>query len=195
MMAQSSFYAYISRMKHIYRWSLMKNSYEESLSVHTMDTAFIAHALGLLRNKRFNGNIDVERLVMLAMYHDCSEILTGDMPTPIKYYNPEIKDAYKKVEKVANEKLVSLLPKDLQDDYRPLFTHEGEDKELLILLKAADKISALIKCVEEEKSGNTEFSKAKESTLKAILDMHVPEAEVFLSDFLPSYGLTIDELN
>lgn len=194
-MQESRFYAYISRMKHIFRWSLMKNSQEESLSVHTLDTAVIAHCLGLLRNRRFGGSCDVERLVMLAMYHDCSEILTGDMPTPIKYYNPEIKEAYKKVEIVANQKLLEMLPEDLRPDYEPLFIHANEDPELLKLLKAADKISALIKCVEEENSGNKEFSKAKISITESIKEMKLPEADTFIKEFLPSYGLTIDELN
>ena len=194
-MQQSRFYAYLSRMKHIFRWSLMKNSQQESLSVHTLDTAVIAHCLGLLRNRRFGGSCDVNRLVLLAMYHDCSEILTGDMPTPIKYYNPEIKDAYKKVEAVANEKLVSMLPEDLRGDYRPLFCHENEDAELLHLLKAADKLSALVKCIEEENAGNREFVKAKQSTLRSIEEMRLPEADAFVAEFLPSYGLTVDELN
>ena len=194
-MQESRFYAYISRMKHIFRWSLMKNSQEESLSVHTLDTAVIAHCLGLLRNRRFGGNCDVQRLVMLAMYHDCSEILTGDMPTPIKYYNPEIKEAYKKVEIVANQKLLEMLPEDLRPDYEPLLIHTNEDPELLKLLKAADKISALIKCVEEENSGNREFSKAKISIAESIKEMELPEADTFINEFLPSYGLTIDELN
>ena len=173
----------------------MKNSQEESLSVHTLDTAVIAHCLGVLRNRRFGGKCDVERLVMLAMYHDCSEILTGDMPTPIKYYNPEIKEAYKKVEVIANKKLLDMLPEDLSPDYEPYFDHSGEDPELLKLLKAADKISALIKCVEEENSGNREFSKAKISIMESIAEMQLPEADTFVRDFLPSYGLTIDELN
>ena len=194
-MKESRFYAYISRMKHIFRWSLMKNSQQESLSVHTLDTAVIAHSLGILRNRRFGGNCNVERLVMLAMYHDCSEILTGDMPTPIKYYNPEIKEAYKEVEAVANKKLLEMLPEDLRPDYKPFFDHSGEDPELLKLLKAADKISALIKCVEEENSGNREFSKAKISILESIEKMEIPEATTFVEEFLPSYGLTIDELN
>ena len=194
-MQESRFYAYLSRMKHIFRWSLMKNSQQESLSVHTLDTAVIAHALGLLRNRRFGGSCDVERLVLLAIYHDCSEILTGDMPTPIKYYNPEIKAAYKEVEAVANKKLVEMLPEDLREDYAPLLEHDGEDPELLKLLKAADKISALVKCVEEENSGNKEFSKAKLSIMESIKEMRLPEADAFISEFLPSYGLTIDELN
>ena len=194
-MKESRFYAYLSRMKHIFRWSLMKNSQPESLSVHTLDTAVIAHALGLLRNRRFGGQCDVDQLVLLAIYHDCSEILTGDMPTPIKYYNPEIKNAYKQVETVANNKLVAMLPDDLKDDYRPLLTHENVDSELLRLLKAADKISALVKCVEEENSGNREFSKARQSILDSICAMNLPEADTFVKEFLPSYGLTIDELN
>ena len=194
-MQESRFYAYLSRMKHIFRWSLMKNSQQESLSVHTLDTAVIAHALGLLRNRRFGGSCDVERLVLLAIYHDCSEILTGDMPTPIKYYNPEIKAAYKEVEAVANKKLVEMLPEDLRADYAPLLEHGGEYPELLKLLKAADKISALVKCVEEENSGNKEFSKAKLSIMESIKEMRLPEADAFISEFLPSYGLTIDELN
>jgi len=173
----------------------MKNSQRESLSVHTLDTAVIAHALGILRNRRFGGNCNVERLVLLAIYHDCSEILTGDLPTPIKYYNPDIKAAYKNIEIVANEKLLGMLPEDMRPDYEPLFNHSGEDPELLKLLKAADKISALIKCVEEENSGNKEFSKAKLSILNSIEDMRLPEADTFISEFLPSYGLTIDELN
>ncbi|MBR5310821.1 MAG: 5'-deoxynucleotidase [Oscillospiraceae bacterium] len=194
-MPESRFYAYISRMKHIFRWSLMKNSQEESLSVHTLDTAVIAHCLGVLRNRRFGGNCNVERLVLLAMYHDCSEILTGDMPTPIKYYNPEIKEAYKKVEVIANQKLLEMLPEDLRPEYEPYFIHSDEDPELLKLLKAADKISALIKCVEEENSGNREFSKAKISILDSLHQMELLEAETFIKEFLPSYGLTIDELN
>lgn len=173
----------------------MKNSQPESLSVHTLDTAVVAHCLGVLRNRRFGGNCDVQRLVMLAMYHDCSEILTGDMPTPIKYYNPDIKEAYKKVEAVANQKLLEMLPEDLRPDYEMFFDHSGEDPELLKLLKAADKISALIKCIEEENSGNHEFSKAKISITTSLEEMEIPEVKTFLTEFLPSYGLTIDELN
>ncbi len=194
-MKESKFYAYISRMKHIFRWSLMKNIQPESISVHTLDTAVVAHCLGVLRNRRFQGNCDVQRLVMLAMYHDCSEILTGDMPTPIKYYNPDIKEAYKKVEAVANRKLLEMLPEDLRPDYEMFFDHSGEDPELLKLLKAADKISALIKCIEEENSGNHEFSKAKISIMTSLEEMEIPEVKTFLTEFLPSYGLTIDELN
>ncbi|HPR39758.1 MAG TPA: 5'-deoxynucleotidase [Oscillospiraceae bacterium] len=194
-MAESRFYAYLSRMKHIFRWPLMRNSQPESLSVHTLDTAVVAHALGLLRNRRFGGNCDVERLVLLALYHDCGEILTGDMPTPIKYFNPEINRAYKTVESFATHRLAEMLPEDLQADYLPLLDHSGEDPELLRLLKAADKISALIKCVEEENAGNREFSRAKISIGKAIADMHLPEADTFVAEFLPSYGLTLDELD
>jgi len=193
-MKGSKFYAYLSRMKHIFRWQLMKNSQPESLSVHTLDTVVIAHALGLLRLRRFGGKCDVDRLIQLAVYHDCSEIITGDMPTPIKYYNPEIKRAYKEVEAVANRKLSDMAPDDLRSDYASLLDHTGEDPELLRLLKAADKLSALVKCVEEENSGNHEFSRAKESILASIKEMRLPEADVFIDEFLPSYGLTLDEL-
>ena len=182
-------------MKHIFRWSLMKNSQQESLSVHTLDTAVIAHCLGLLRNRRFDKSLNAEKAALIGLYHDSTEILTGDMPTPIKYYNPEIKEAYKEVEAVANKKLLEMLPEDLRLDYKPYFDHSGEDPELLKLLKAADKISALIKCVEEENSGNREFSKAKISIMESIAEMQLPEADTFVRDFLPSYGLTIDELN
>ena len=130
---------------------------------------------------------------MLAMYHDCSEILTGDMPTPIKYYNPEIKEAYKEVEAVANKKLLEMLPEDLRPDYKPFFDHSGEDPELLKLLKAADKISALIKCVEEGKSGNREFASAEKSTRESIAALKCPEADYFIENFLPAFLETIDE--
>lgn len=193
-MSKSKFYAYLSRMKHIYRWQLMRNSQNESLSVHSFDTAVIAHALGLLRIRKFNKECDVNRLVLLALYHDCSEIITGDMPTPVKYYNPEIKTAYKSVEKVANNRLADMAPDELKDDYRSLLDHSGEDKELLKLLKAADKISAIVKCIEEENSGNHEFVLAKQSLLESVRNMNIAEANYYIDECLPSYGLTLDEI-
>ena len=171
----------------------MKNSQEESLSVHTLDTwssptRWVFCGCGGLRP------CDVDRLVQLAIYHDCSEIITGDMPTPIKYYNPEIKRAYKDVEDVANERLADIAPPELRADYAALLDHKNEDPELLRLLKAADKLSALVKCVEEENSGSREFSRAKESILASITEMGLPEADAFIAECLPSYGLTLDEL-
>ena len=191
----SHFYAMLSRMKNINRWGLMRNTRNENLSEHTLEVAFIAHALAVIGNKRLGKNINADKVAVSAMFHDTSEIITGDMPTPIKYYNPEIKEAYKEVEAVANKKLLGMLPEDLRPDYEPFFDHSGEDPELLKLLKAADKISALIKCVEEENSGNREFSKAKISIMESIEKMGIPEAKTFVEEFLPSYGLTIDELN
>lgn len=131
---------------------------------------------------------------MIAMYHDCSEIITGDMPTPVKYYNPDIKNIYHEIEDKANESLLGMLPEDLRESYREYFFKEEEDAELWVLVKAADKISALIKCIEEEKAGNREFVNAREATEESIMSMNVPEASEFIREFIPSYGLTLDNL-
>ncbi len=189
----SRFFALISRMKYINRWSTMRSTITENISEHSLDVAFISHALALIRNRRFGGNVDPERCALLAMYHDVTEIITGDLPTPIKYYSREIRGAYDEVEKKAEQKLVSRLPEDLQDDYRPLFSRTEEESELWDLVKAADKISALIKCIEERQMGNTEFRSAERSTLEAIKALKVPEADVFLEEFIPAYSMTIDE--
>ncbi|MBQ7070010.1 MAG: 5'-deoxynucleotidase [Ruminococcus sp.] len=189
----SRFFALISRMKYINRWSTMRSTITENISEHSLDVAFISHALALIRNRRFGGNVDPERCALLAMYHDVTEIITGDLPTPIKYYSREIRGAYDEVEKKAEQKLVSCLPEDLQDDYRPLFSRTEEESELWDLVKAADKISALIKCIEERQMGNTEFRSAERSTLEAIKALKVPEADVFLEEFIPAYSMTIDE--
>ena len=189
----SRFFALISRMKYINRWSTMRSTITENISEHSLDVAFISHALALIRNRRFGGNVDPERCALLAMYHDVTEIITGDLPTPIKYYSREIRGAYDEVEKKAEQKLVSCLPEDLQDDYRPLFSRTEEESELWDLVKAADKISALIKCLEERQMGNTEFRSAERSTLEAIKALKVPEADVFLEEFIPAYSMTIDE--
>ena len=189
----SRFFALISRMKYINRWSTMRSTKTENISEHSLDVAFISHALALIRNRRFGGNVDPERCALLAMYHDVTEIITGDLPTPIKYYSREIRGAYDEVEKKAEQKLVSCLPEDLQDDYRPLFSRTEEESELWDLVKAADKISALIKCIEERQMGNTEFRSAERSTLEAIKALKVPEADVFLEEFIPAYSMTIDE--
>ncbi len=192
-MSENRFFAILSRMKYINRWGLMRNTIKENLSEHSLDTAFIAHALAVIRNKRFGGNINAERCALLAMYHDATEILTGDLPTPIKYFDPEIKTAYDKVEKNATDRMITYLPKDMQEDFRPLFEKDPEDAELWKLVKAADKISALIKCIEERKMGNVDFSQAERSTLELIHKLDCSEAEVFINEFLPSYDLTLDE--
>ncbi len=191
-----NFFALINRMKYINRWGLMRNSREENLSEHSLDTAVIAHALAVINNVRFNGNLNPERIAVLAMYHDASEIITGDLPTPVKYANDDIKQAYKDVEKHAIKNLCDKLPLDLREAYADILNFNGEnDKLYKSYIKAADKISALIKCLEEKQSGNTEFKKAELSTLSAINSIDLPEVKVFLEEFLPSYDLTLDELS
>ena len=188
------FFAMLSRMKNIYRWGLMRNTRNENLCEHSFETAVIAHALAVIRNTRFGGHVDEERAALLALFHDSTEILTGDMPTPVKYYDPEIRSAYRKVEKVARDRLLGFLPDDMKPAYRPLLGEPlPSDRELLPLVKAADKISAIIKCVEEKRMGNKEFASAEASLLRTVEEMHLPEADFFLSDFLPSYSLTLDE--
>lgn len=188
------FYAMLSRMKYINRWGLMHNTREENLCEHSFETAVIAHALAVLRNTRFGGNVNPERAALLALYHDATEIFTGDLPTPVKYYNPEIRSAYGEVEKTARKKLLSLLPADLKPGYESILTASDEgDRALLPLVKAADKLSAVIKCMEEKGMGNSEFSKAEISLRSAVAEMHLPEADCFMEEFLPSYQLTLDE--
>lgn len=190
---ESKFFAIISRMKYISRWGLMRSTMPENISEHSLETAFIAHVLALYRNVRFGGNVDPERAALLAMYHDVTEIITGDLPTPVKYYNPEIKAEYSKLEEMAKNKLVGFLPEDLRKYYEPLFGKTDEEAELWKLVKAADKLSALIKCMEERLMGNSEFINAEKSTLESIHEMGLPEAEEFIKEFLLSYKLTLDD--
>lgn len=186
----SHFYAMLSRMKNIYRWGLMRNTRKENLSEHSLEVAFIAHALAVIRNKRFGGNLNAERIATAAMFHDTSEIITGDMPTPIKYFNEDIKDAFKQIEALADDKLIHLLPEDLRDDFYTLYNPTDEEKKII---KAADKLSALIKCIEENAIGNREFICAEEATRKSIDSFDMPEVKVFLEEFIPSFSLTLDE--
>ncbi len=194
-----NFFATISRMKYIDRWALMRNSRNENLSEHSLEVAMIAHALCVIGNARYERNLNADRAALIGLYHDSSEIITGDMPTPVKYYNPEIKDAYKQVEKIAEYKLLEKLPADLRPAFEEIYksTNSAEDKYMRRLVKAADKLSAYIKCIEEEKAGNTEFSTAKESVGKAIekLRTELPEVDDFVKEFLPPYGKTLDELS
>ena len=186
------FFAYINRMRFIQRWSLMRNSYTENIQEHSHQTAVLAHALAVLRNERFGGQVDVGAVAVAALYHDAGEILTGDMPTPIKYYNPDIRDAYKQVEAIACRKLTGMLPEKLRGLYADLLT--PADPQVEELVKAADKLSAHIKCLEEQKAGNDEFRAAAHQTRQALEKMHLPEVDLFLRDFLPSFRLTLDEL-
>ncbi len=188
------FYAMMSRMKYIERWALMRNSSPENISEHSLEVAMIAQALAIIGNVRFGKNYNPERCAVIALYHDCSEIITGDMPTPVKYYNKDIKHIYHEIEDNANESLLSMLPDDIAKEYRQYFFKQEDDAELWKLVKAADKLSALVKCIEEENFGNREFSSAKEATRSAIREMNVPEADEFLREFVPSYSLTLDNL-
>lgn len=196
---ESTFFAMISRMKYIERWALMRSSRPESLSEHSLDVAMIAHALCLIGNVRYGRNLNAERAALIGLYHDASEIITGDMPTPVKYYNSEISSAYKNVERVAEYKLLGKLPADLRPVYEKiLIPQSGEEENYLRkLVKAADKISAYIKCIEEETSGNQEFRTARESIGKTLekLRKDLPEVDDFLEEFLPAYGKTLDELS
>ena len=184
------FFALLSRMKNIYRWGLMRNTRHENLSEHSLETAFIAHALATIRNRRLGGDVDANAVAAAAMFHDTSEIITGDMPTPVKYYNDEIKTIYKKIEATAADRLLSTLPEDLRSDYTALYSPDDQTKRII---KAADKISAYIKCIEETNSGNREFEAAKESTLKLIHELNMPEAEIFLEEFAESFSLPLDQ--
>ena len=190
------FFAMLSRMKYINRWGLMRNTRHENLSEHSLETAIVAHALAVIGNTKFGRKANPERAAALALLHDAGEIITGDLPTPVKYYSPDIRAAYGEVESMAVERLVSMLPLELRPAYRELMTLSAPgDQELLPLVKAADRISAVIKCMEERLSGNQDFREAEESTWRALMEMDLPEAEYFMREFLPSYGLTLDEQN
>lgn len=192
------FFATVSRMKYINRWALMRNSRMEDLSEHSLEVAMIAHALCMIGNVRYRKHLNGERAAVIALYHDASEIITGDLPTPVKYYSEEIRDAYKNVESLAEDQLLEELPDDLKGIYRSILKADTseEDRVLRRYVKAADKLSALIKCIEEESAGNTEFKTAKISTEESLKEMipEIPEIGDFITEFLSSYGSTLDEL-
>ena len=190
----SHFFAYLSRMKFIRRWGLMHNTYPENIQEHSLRVAIIAHALGVIRNRLFQGRTNPERIAVLALFHDASEVLTGDLPTPVKYFNPEIRSAYLAIETVAKRKLLDMVPGELQEDYRPLFFEQDEDREDRDLVKAADRLAAYIKCLEELAAGNHEFSKAEKTLRQSVEALTLPEARYFLDTFVPSFKLTLDEL-
>lgn len=190
----SSFFAMMSRMKYINRWALMRNSYPENISEHSLEVGMIAHVLALISNKKLGNHYNAEKTALIGMYHDCTEIITGDMPTPIKYYNRDTKEAYKNVEEEAAKQLLGLLPDYLYEEYEGLLLPKEEDAYLWKLVKAADRISAYIKCVEEEKAGNREFSNAKAATYEKLTAMDLPEVRIFLQVFAEAYKKTLDEL-
>lgn len=189
---RSHFFAYVSRMRFIQRWALMRNTAQENVQEHSHQVAVLAHALAVIRNEKFGGNVDAGQVAVAALYHDASEILTGDMPTPIKYDNPDIQRAYKEVEAVAEKKLLHMLPEELQGVYASVITGQGGEIEELV--KAADKLSAYIKCVEELKAGNHEFREAAAQTRKALETYEMPEIAYFMGTFMDSFSLTLDEL-
>lgn len=192
---QSHFFAHLSRLKLISRWPLMRNVRTENVSEHSLQVAFVAHALAIIKNRKFNGNVNPERVALLAMYHDASEVLTGDMPTPIKYYNPQISHEYKKIEKVAQQKLIEMLPPELQNDFRPLLDEHYYTEDEKLVVKQADALCAYLKCLEELSAGNNEFKLAK-ARLEKTLDMRSsPEMEYFMEVFIPSFSLSLDEIS
>ncbi len=189
-----SFFAMFSRMKYIDRWALMRNTRKENLSEHTLEVAAIAHALAVISNEKYGASLNAERAALLGIYHDMPEIITGDMPTPIKYGNPQLKQAYKAVERETAAQLVSMLPDYMQASYKSFFVKNDADAELWKLVKAADKISAYIKCIEEEKAGNTEFNSAKSATFALISQLDIPAAKTFIDEFIAAFDLDLDEL-
>lgn len=187
------FFALMSRMRYIGRWGLMRSVEQENVSEHSHMVAVLAHALAVIENEKFGGSIDVGEVAVAALYHDAPEILTGDLPTPVKYYNPEIKTAYKAVEQTSAERLLSLLPQEFQDIYRP-YVSETCSPEVERVVKAADKLSAYIKCVEETKAGNHEFDDALQQVGAALAANPLKSLHYFMENFLPAFGLTLDQL-
>ncbi len=189
-----NFFAYMARMKFIRRWGLMKSVTEENIAEHSAQVAQLAHALALIKNKKFGGNANADRIAAMALYHETSEVLTGDLPTPIKYYNTEIKSSYKDIEHIANEKLIAMLPEEFREDYRGLIEIDPNSYEHAVI-KAADKLSAYIKCVEELRSGNREFAMA-EKALKKEVDAYryLPEVDWFCETYLQTFSQTLDEM-
>ena len=190
----SNFYALIGRMKYINRWGLMRSSIPENIEGHSFQVAVIAHALAVIGNQFFNKNYVPEKIALYGLYHDASEIITGDMPTPVKYYNPEIKQAYQEVEEISKRRLLNMLPKELQPAYEEILFFEEKDKACYSIVKAADRISAYIKCVEELNAGNSEFKDAANTIESSIAALHLPEADYFMEHCVRGFRLTLDEL-
>lgn len=189
-----TFFAFVSRLKYINRWALMRNTAYETLSQHSHEVATLSHALAVIGNRRLGKSYDAARAALLGLYHDVPEIITGDMPTPVKYHSRELRQAFAKVEDEASERLLALLPADVREDFTPLFFHEDADEALWKLVKCADKLSALIKCIEERKAGNTEFSEAERAARYALEKSETAEVKIFLDEFLPAYDLPLDKM-
>ncbi len=192
---ESNFFAMLSRMKFIERWALMRNSRQENISEHSLEVSILAHALAIISNERLGNKLNAEKVALFGIFHDATEIITGDMPTPIKYFNRKIQGAFKEVEQAAADRLLKLLPEDLRSYYENSFLPREEDAFLWKLVKAADKLSALVKCIEERKAGNTEFHSAEQSIRDQLQAMELKEIDIFMKEFLPAYDKTLDELN
>ncbi len=191
-----NFFAFVSRMKYITRWGLMRNNINENIQEHSLDVAIIAHALAVINNVYLAGNINAELVAVLGIFHDTNEIITGDMPTPVKYFNPEIHNAYKDIENISKLKLLNMLPHEMKKVYEAYFDISEVQPEInRRIIKAADKIAAYIKCIQERKSGNDEFLQAEKALLTSINEMDLPEVKYFMDIFLPAYQLTLDEIN
>jgi 5'-deoxynucleotidase len=190
----SSFYAYLSRLRWIKRWGLKRNAHEENVMEHSWEVSVIAHTLALIKNRYYGGNVDANAIATAALYHDITEVITGDLPTPIKYHSKEINTAYKEIEKRAEKELLALLPAELRADFQALIHHDEMPEEHVQIIKAADKISAYLKCQAELKAGNTEFEIAAEQLALTIADYEQPEVIFFMKTFVPSCGLTLDGL-
>jgi 5'-deoxynucleotidase len=190
----SHLFGWLARMKFIKRWGLMHATYSESIQEHSHRVAVIAHALAVIRNRRFGGRVDPARTALLALYHDAAEVLTGDLPAPVKYFNPEIRAAYRDIETAANARLLAMVPEPLREDYRPLLVAAADDHAGWELVKAADKLCAYLKCVEEVAAGNREFTRAEQALRASVDALPLPEVRYFLETFAPSVGLTLDEL-
>ena len=189
----NEFYALMGRMRYITRWGLMRNTFSENIQEHSHQVAVLAHALALIRREILGlPGPDPDKCAVAALYHDASEILTGDLPTPIKYYNPDIKTAYKQVERIAGERLLGMLPEKLRACYAPMVLED--DEEVTPIVKAADKLSAYIKCIEEQKAGNSEFESAATQTMASMKDMHREELDWFIAECLPAFSLNLDQL-
>ena len=189
----NNFFGMLARMKYINRWGLMRNTITENIAEHSLEVAVIAHALAVIGNVRLGKELNAEHIAMMGIMHDTSEIITGDLPTPIKYYAPEIRDAYKKVENIAANQLLSEIPEDMQEAYKDILIEDGSIEWKYI--KAADKLSAYIKCIQERNNGNIDFEKAEIATKEALDKMQMEEIEIFIKEFLPSYTMTLDEIN
>ncbi len=182
-------------MRIVRRWGLMRNTYEENIQEHSLQVVMVAHGLAVIRNTNFGGSVNAERVATLAAFHEAGEVLTGDLATPIKYFNPAIKTAYDSIVEYAKERLTGMLPEPMRSSYRPLLFPEPAETELWRLVKAADKICAYLKCIEELKTGNQEFAKAERAIRSELDRMELPEVKYFMENFAPSFGLALDELN